>query len=130
MDQRLWIRTYRVAFAVLAFAALVGKYVHDVDGFARYLSKFTIQGNAIGMVVLLACRSAASCAAATAGGCRASASASSRTSGPSGSSRIRRRERCRNRRRVGTGPGDYRTCKRHKRTSRHQRRRNAGCARE
>ncbi len=54
MDQPLWIRSYRVAFALLAFAALVGKYVHDTDGLARYLSKFTIQSNAIGMVVLLA----------------------------------------------------------------------------
>ncbi len=54
MDQPLWIRSYRVAFAVLALAALIGKYVHDTDGPARYLSKFTIQSNAIGMVVLLA----------------------------------------------------------------------------
>lgn len=52
MDQPLWIRTYRVVFAVLAFAALVGKYVHDTDGLIRYLSKFTIQSNAIAMVVL------------------------------------------------------------------------------
>ena len=53
MDQPLWVRSYRIAFAVLAFAALVGKYVHDTDGPARYLSKFTIQSNAIGMIVLL-----------------------------------------------------------------------------
>lgn len=54
MDQPLWIRTCRVAFAVLAFAALVGKYIHDTDGPAQYLSEFTTQSNAIGMVVLFA----------------------------------------------------------------------------
>ena len=53
MDQPLWIRSYRVAFAVLAFVALVGKYVHDTDSLTRYLSKFTIQSNAVAMVVLL-----------------------------------------------------------------------------
>ena len=54
MDQPTWIRSYRVVLAVLAFAALIGKYVHDADSVVQYLSKFTTQSNAIGMVVLLA----------------------------------------------------------------------------
>lgn len=53
MDQPLWIRSYRVVFAVLVFVALVGKYVHDTNSLTRYLSKFTTQSNAIAMVVLL-----------------------------------------------------------------------------
>ena len=53
MDQPIWIRAYRVALAVLACAALIGKYVHDADSVVQYLSKFTTQSNTIGMVVLL-----------------------------------------------------------------------------
>lgn len=48
-----WVRIYRFAFALLAIAALVGKLLHDDDSFANFLSKFTVEANALAAVVLL-----------------------------------------------------------------------------
>jgi hypothetical protein len=53
MHQPMWIRTYRVAFAVLAFAAIVGKYYHGTDAFPDFLSLFTVHSNAYAALVLL-----------------------------------------------------------------------------
>lgn len=49
----LWIRAYRVAFAALAIAAIIGKYYHGTDAFPDFLSLFTVQSNAYAALVLL-----------------------------------------------------------------------------
>ncbi len=46
MNEPLWIRLYRVVFAVLAIIALVGKFSRDDDPWNIYLSKFSYQTNA------------------------------------------------------------------------------------
>lgn len=53
MHEPLWIRVYRVAFAILAIVALVGKYYRDDDPWNIYLSKFSYQTNAFLALVLL-----------------------------------------------------------------------------
>ena len=53
MNEPLWIRTYRVAFALLAIVALVAKYPRDNDPWHIYFSKFSYQSNAFAALVLL-----------------------------------------------------------------------------
>jgi hypothetical protein len=53
MNEPLWIRIYRVSFALLAIVALIGKYFRDDDPLNIYLSKFSYQTNAFVAVVFL-----------------------------------------------------------------------------
>jgi predicted kinase len=47
MNDPLWIRGYRLAFALLALLAVIRKYYVDRDTVANWLSKFTIESNAV-----------------------------------------------------------------------------------
>lgn len=53
MNEPIWVRGYRVVLAVLAIAAIVGKFFQGTDGFADFLSLFTVQGNAFSAAILL-----------------------------------------------------------------------------
>src|SRR5690348_11839502 len=53
MNQPLWVRAYRIAFGLLAIVAVIRKYFLDGDTVANWLSKFTIEGNALAALVLL-----------------------------------------------------------------------------
>ena len=53
MNEPLWVRTYRLAFAVLAIVAVIRKYFLDDDPLGNYLSAFTTQSNVIAAAVLL-----------------------------------------------------------------------------
>lgn len=53
MNEPLWIRTYRVAFALLAIVALIAKYPRDDDPWHVFFSKFSYQTNAYAALVLL-----------------------------------------------------------------------------
>jgi hypothetical protein len=53
MNEPLWIRSYRIAFALLALAAVIRRATYDDEGFINYLSKFTYQSNTFAALVLL-----------------------------------------------------------------------------
>jgi len=53
MNEPLWVRAYRVAFALLAVVTLIAKYFRDDDPWHIYASKFSYQTNAFAALVLL-----------------------------------------------------------------------------
>ena len=53
MNEPLWIRAYRVAFALLALAAVIRRFWFDDEGTMNYFSKFTYHTNTFAALVLL-----------------------------------------------------------------------------
>lgn len=54
MNQPLWIRAYRLLFGLLALVAVIAKYFHGDDTVGNWISTFTVQGNILAGVVLIA----------------------------------------------------------------------------
>jgi hypothetical protein len=53
MNEPIWVRAWRIGFALLAIVALIAKYPRDNDPWHVYFSKFSYQTNAFAALVLL-----------------------------------------------------------------------------